>query len=407
MNVDDVLAVDTSVVYFVVKEALHFEMSPYADDAWVTDSQSMRVKLRAAVAAPLPEKSLRKVTLGNPLTVTATGDEMEATATTAAVTRGSAPTRSNAVPLPVGGSVTYDWGDGTPSTTIPVEDAVDVHLYDRPGTYRVVSTVTDSSGKFYGSGSTTFKADHGALVVTSVTPDNGPAAGGTAVVLAGEGFTGLGKVRFEPNEAVFTVVSDSQVDATTPPGTGTVDILVWRQTDGKKLLLYDSYTYGVMRPLPSCSRSCPRRPASWPPSPSTSTGRLYDRLPALVDGSEAHYVHQRSHAHGSVPGRRLRHHVQLRCRAAPPGRCPMSRPSQVTESSPRHRGTVGGRLRRAGRCPRPPVAGAVMARPEFKVRSVTIATRPVIGGEGGPKDPCPARESHPPSTSRLPRPCVT
>ena len=93
LNVDDVLAVDTSVVYFVVKEALHFEMSPYADDAWVTDSQSMRVKLRAAVAAPLPEKSLRKVTLGNPLTVTATGDEMEATATTAAVTRGSAPTK--------------------------------------------------------------------------------------------------------------------------------------------------------------------------------------------------------------------------------------------------------------------------------------------------------------------------
>ena len=154
------------------------------------------------------------------------------------------------MPLPVGGSVTYDWGDGTPSTTIPVEDAVDVHLYDRPGTYRVVSTVTDSSGKFYGSGSTTFKADHGALVVTSVTPDNGPAAGGTAVVLAGEGFTGLGKVRFEPNEAVFTVVSDSQVDATTPPGTGTVDILVWRQTDGENYRLDDGYTYGVTAPAP-------------------------------------------------------------------------------------------------------------------------------------------------------------
>ncbi len=59
LSVGHVLAVDVSSVYFVVREALSFEMSPYGDGAWTHDSQSVRVKLRAAVAAPLPEKSLR------------------------------------------------------------------------------------------------------------------------------------------------------------------------------------------------------------------------------------------------------------------------------------------------------------------------------------------------------------
>ena len=57
--------------------------------------------------------------------------------------------------------------------------------------------------------------------------------------------------------------------------------------------------------------------------------------------------------------------------------------------------------------PRRPVAGAVMARPQFKVRSVTIATRPVVGGEGGPKDPGPAREITPPPVPEDPPNCVT
>jgi Phage capsid family len=59
----DVLAVDTSNVYFVVRDQLTFEATPYTDSAWTTDSQAMRTKLRAAVAAPVPAKSLRTCTI--------------------------------------------------------------------------------------------------------------------------------------------------------------------------------------------------------------------------------------------------------------------------------------------------------------------------------------------------------
>jgi hypothetical protein len=74
LEVEDILAVDTSVVWFIERERLSIEISPYADDAWVTDSASMRVKLRAAVAAPMPAKSLRKLTIENRQVLTQEGE---------------------------------------------------------------------------------------------------------------------------------------------------------------------------------------------------------------------------------------------------------------------------------------------------------------------------------------------
>ena len=62
----DVLACDVASVFFIERDALEMELSSHGDDAWTTDSQSLRVKLRAAVGAPLPTKSLRKVTISAP-----------------------------------------------------------------------------------------------------------------------------------------------------------------------------------------------------------------------------------------------------------------------------------------------------------------------------------------------------
>lgn len=56
--------------------------------------------------------------------------------------------------------------------------------------------------------------------VLGVTPATGPAAGGTAFTITGRGFTGATGVKIGATAATaVTVVSDTQVTATSPAGT--------------------------------------------------------------------------------------------------------------------------------------------------------------------------------------------
>ncbi len=65
-----------------------------------------------------------------------------------------------------------------------------------------------------------------APVVTSVSPNSGPAAGGTAVTINGSGFTGVTSVKFGAVATPFWVVSSTKITATSPAGTGTVNVTV-------------------------------------------------------------------------------------------------------------------------------------------------------------------------------------
>jgi YVTN family beta-propeller protein len=65
--------------------------------------------------------------------------------------------------------------------------------------------------------------------VTSVSPDNGTTAGGTAIAIAGTGFIGATAADIGSNACAtdFTVVSDTSITCDTPPGSaGTVDVTV-------------------------------------------------------------------------------------------------------------------------------------------------------------------------------------
>ncbi|MBT0770667.1 IPT/TIG domain-containing protein [Kineosporia sp. J2-2] len=62
--------------------------------------------------------------------------------------------------------------------------------------------------------------------VSSVSPVEGPEAGGTVVTIDGSGFTGATAVTFGSSAAGFTVSSDTRITATAPAGTATVDVLV-------------------------------------------------------------------------------------------------------------------------------------------------------------------------------------
>jgi hypothetical protein len=71
--------------------------------------------------------------------------------------------------------------------------------------------------------------DEGAVPAPSATiePAAGPSAGGITVIISGSGFTGAVDVTFGGTSATsMNVDSDSQITAVTPPGSGTVDVLV-------------------------------------------------------------------------------------------------------------------------------------------------------------------------------------
>lgn len=63
-------------------------------------------------------------------------------------------------------------------------------------------------------------------VVSAVAPSEGPEAGGTEVTITGENLAGVTSVTFGAAEATFAEVSDAELSATAPPGTGTVAVMV-------------------------------------------------------------------------------------------------------------------------------------------------------------------------------------
>jgi large repetitive protein len=82
--------------------------------------------------------------------------------------------------------------------------------------------------------------------VTGVSPVTGPAAGGTSVTISGTGFTAATGVSFGPTAATaMTVDSDIQITATSPAGTGTVDITVSTLAGTSQTSSADQFAYAA------------------------------------------------------------------------------------------------------------------------------------------------------------------
>ncbi|MER7757220.1 IPT/TIG domain-containing protein, partial [Kitasatospora sp. NPDC097643] len=89
--------------------------------------------------------------------------------------------------------------------------------------------------------------DNNIPVIASVSPASG--AAGSVVTLTGSGFAGVTAVRFGAvNASSFTVVSDTQITATVPAGSGTVQVTVvawwWGATSNGV-----AFTYAVAAPV--------------------------------------------------------------------------------------------------------------------------------------------------------------
>ena len=90
----------------------------------------------------------------------------------------------------------------------------------------------------------TFHYDAAAPVVTAVSPTSGGAGGGATVTVTGTGFTGATSVRFgASNASAMTVVSDTQITATSPAGSGTVDVTVVTPAGTSATSPADQFTY--------------------------------------------------------------------------------------------------------------------------------------------------------------------
>jgi hypothetical protein len=80
--------------------------------------------------------------------------------------------------------------------------------------------------------------------VSTVSPPSGPVAGDTPVTITGTGFTNATAVDFGTgNPASFSVISDTEIDATSPPGSGTVDVTVTSPGGTSSASVADEFTY--------------------------------------------------------------------------------------------------------------------------------------------------------------------
>ena len=85
--------------------------------------------------------------------------------------------------------------------------------------------------------------------VFGVNPNSGPATGGTTVTITGTGFTRATAVDFGATAATdVTVVNDSTITATSPPGTGVVNVTVTTSGGVSPIGPADQFTYIVAPP---------------------------------------------------------------------------------------------------------------------------------------------------------------
>lgn len=94
--------------------------------------------------------------------------------------------------------------------------------------------------------------------VTGISPNTGLAGGGTSVTITGMGFINVSAVSFGPNGATLTVNSTTQITATAPAGSGTVDVTVITTEGTSPVSSADQYTYITVPTVTSVSPSVGR-----------------------------------------------------------------------------------------------------------------------------------------------------
>jgi hypothetical protein len=124
-----------------------------------------------------------------------------------------------------------------------------------------------------------------APTVNSITPEHGPLDGGTLVQIRGKNFGGVSAVDFGTTPATsFTPVNQSEVDAYSPAGSGTVDITVTTGIGTSVPVTADQFTYVA---TPSIQRVAPRAGSTLGGNRVTITGAGFTGTTSVDFGSVA------------------------------------------------------------------------------------------------------------------------
>ncbi|MDR3468888.1 MAG: IPT/TIG domain-containing protein [Xanthobacteraceae bacterium] len=136
---------------------------------------------------------------------------------------------------------------GEIDTTTPTHTAA--------GAVDVVVTVVvpNGGGTFTGTGTGAFTYVIPPPVVTAVGPTVGTTVGGTVVTITGQYFGGATAVKFGGAAASAVTVNSAgtSITATSPPGSGTVDVTVTTPSGTSTTSSADQFTYGTPPPVVS------------------------------------------------------------------------------------------------------------------------------------------------------------
>ena len=145
----------------------------------------------------------------------------------------------------VNGSTTVKFG-GNPATSVNVTSATSLTAVSPAG---AVGTVDVKVTTAFGTSATTAtdRFTYGAApTVTAISPNTGPSTGGTVVTITGTGFSTPASVFFGSVAATAVVVnSATKITATSPAGTGAVDVTVTTAFGGSATSGSDLFTYIV------------------------------------------------------------------------------------------------------------------------------------------------------------------
>ena len=187
-----------------------------------------------------------------------------------------------------------------------------------------------------------------APIVTAVSPNTGPAAGGTTVTITGSSFTGASKVLFGAVQARIITVSGIQITAVSPGGSGTVDVRVITPGGTSAITAADRFTYVFAQP-----KITSILPTSGPTTGGTSL---------KITGSD--FTGATKVLFGTVPARSFT----------------VNSATQITAVSPAGSGTVDVRVTTPGGTSLTSTADRFTYVPAPIVTAITPKTGPAAGG---------------------------
>jgi len=168
------------------------------------------------------------------------------------------------------------------ATMVKVNSSVSITAVSPPGAGTLNVIVTNTGGTSMTSAADKFTYVPSASV-TSISPKEGPEAGGTTVTISGTHFKEVSAVKFGSNNAAkFKVNSESSIEAESPAGTGTVHVTVTTSAGTTATSSADEFTYIVG---PGVSEISPKAGPEAGATNVTVTGKGFKEVSAVKFGA--------------------------------------------------------------------------------------------------------------------------